>query len=150
MGRRFDAVTLAARPRRAFLRLSAPARAVSWMLATALLVTVMGALVKYLGRSVPAHEMVAVRAAVLVAAILPFMLRQPRTVFRSRRPGLLAARALTLLIVNVLGFWVLTVLPLAYVTAISFSKPLFITVLAVLFLGERLRLRRSTASSVSS
>ncbi len=148
MGRRFDAVTLAARPRRAFLRLSAPARAVSWMLATALLVTVMGALVKYLGRSVPAHEMVAVRAAVLVAAILPFMLRQPRTVFRSRRPGLLAARALTLLIVNVLGFWVLTVLPLAYVTAISFSKPLFITVLAVLFLGERLRLRRSIAALV--
>ncbi|RMD87930.1 MAG: DMT family transporter [Alphaproteobacteria bacterium] len=118
------------------------------MLATAVLVTIMGALVKYLGQSLPAHEIVAVRAVILVAAILAFMLHQPRCVFRPRRPWLLAGRTATLAIVNVLGFWVLTVLPLAYVTAISFSKPLFITLLAVLFLGEVVRLRRALATLI--
>lgn len=116
------------------------------MLAAATLVTVMSALVKTLGQTLPAAQMAAVRGAFLVAALLPFMLRQNAGVFRSSRPGLLALRALTLLIVNVVGFWALTKLPLVYVTSIGFSKPLFITVFAILLLGERIRLRRTLAT----
>jgi len=120
--------------------------AILWMLAAASLVTVMSALVKTLGQTLPAPQMAAVRGAFLVAALLPFMLRQSGPVFRPSRPGLLALRALTLLIVNVVGFWALTKLPLVYVTSIGFSKPLFITLFAILLLGERIRLRRTLAT----
>ena len=39
----------------------------------------------------------------------------------------------------------LTMIPLAEVTALSFSAPLFATVLAVLIMGERVRIRRISA-----
>lgn len=116
------------------------------MLAGSLLVTVMGALVKTLGGRIPAVELASVRAVFLVAALLPFMLRRASGVFVTRQPGLLLLRAAALATVNALGFWTLTILPLVYVTSISFTKPLFVTLLALLLLGERLRLRRSLAT----
>lgn len=126
--------------------LSLRARAILWMLAGSLLVTFMAALVKTLGNRMPAIELASVRALILVAALLPFMLRRGRGVFVTGQPGLMLARSGTLAIVNAVGFWTLTVLPLAYVTSISFSKPLFVTLLAVLLLGERVRLRRGLAT----
>lgn len=117
------------------------------MIAAALLVTAMGALVKSLGQRLPAGEMAAVRSTFLMFLLLPMMMRQGRAVFRTARPGLMAMRALSLVIVNAGGFWTLTVLPLAYVTSISFTKPLFVTLLAVLLLGERLRRRRTLATA---
>ena len=125
---------------------STRSRAILWMLAGSLLVTVMAALVKTLGSRLPAVELAGVRAVFLVAALLPFMLRRPSGAFVTHQPGLLLLRAAALATVNALGFWTLTVLPLVYVTSISFTKPLFVTLLAVLLLGERLRLRRSLAT----
>lgn len=116
------------------------------MLTASLLVTVMGALVKHLGETIPIAELAATRSLFLLIAILPFMMRQRHGVFSPGKPGLLIARSATLVIVNVVGFWVLTKLPLVLVTSLSFTKPLFITLLAAVFLGEKLRLRRSLAT----
>lgn len=125
-----------------------PARraAIGWMLVASMLVTLMGALIKQVGTRIPVTELATLRSLFLLAALLPFMLREGRGVFHPGRPGLLLARALTLVVVNVLGFWVLTQLPLALATSLSFTKPLFIVPFAALFLGERLRLRRSLAT----
>ena len=46
------------------------------------------------------------------------------------------------------GFTALTVLPLADVIAIAFSSPLFTMILAVMFLGEAIGVRRSAAALV--
>jgi len=129
-----------------FGAMSGKARGIAWILMGALLVTAMGALVKTLGQRIPAVELVTVRAVFLVTALLPFMLRQGRHIFHIPAPGLLALRSLTLAAVNLLGFWTLTVLPLVYVTSISFSKPLFVTIMAMLLLGERVRMRRGLAT----
>jgi len=43
------------------------------------------------------------------------------------------------------GFYAIVHLPLAKAVTISYSTPLFVTILAVLFLGEMVRLRRWTA-----
>ena len=43
------------------------------------------------------------------------------------------------------GFTCLTLIPLAQATAISFSKPIFITIGATFFLGEIIKLRRIAA-----
>ena len=48
----------------------------------------------------------------------------------------------------VLGFYAVTHLPLADATALSFTRPLFMIVLAVLFLGEQVRWRRWSATGV--
>jgi drug/metabolite transporter (DMT)-like permease len=64
---------------------------------------------------------------------------------KTRRPGLHLLRA-TVQAVGMLSFFVaVTMVPLAEVTALSFSAPLFATMLAVLLMGERIRVRRITA-----
>ena len=47
-------------------------------------------------------------------------------------------------------FTALTMIPLADVTAISFMTPMFITVLAMLFLGEKIHVFRWTALGFGS
>ena len=46
------------------------------------------------------------------------------------------------------GFTALTLIPLGEMTALSFTSPLFITIGAVLFLGEVIRARRIAALAV--
>ena len=46
------------------------------------------------------------------------------------------------------GFYGITHLPLALATSISFARPLFMVVLAVIFLGEVVRVRRWSATAV--
>ena len=45
------------------------------------------------------------------------------------------------------GFWAIMHLPLAQAIALSYSSPLFVTIGAVLFLGEIVRMRRWSAVS---
>lgn len=80
-----------------------------------------------------------------VIALAPVLLRSGWLVFRTRRIKLHFARALVQS-GGMMSFFVgLTMIPFAEVTALSFSAPLFATVLAVLVMGERLRMRRISA-----
>lgn len=64
---------------------------------------------------------------------------------RTRRFGLYFLRCLIGLGAMLTGFWSLVHLPLAQAVALSYTTPLFVTVLAVLFLREKVRLRRWSA-----
>ena len=64
---------------------------------------------------------------------------------RTRRPGLHFARATVNFIGMVMWFWALKHVVLAKGVAIHFTMPLFIVLFAVIFLGERLGLRRCAA-----
>lgn len=64
---------------------------------------------------------------------------------RPRRPGLTALRCLGLVISGALGTYAFAVLPLAECYAIFFMAPIFIAVLAVPILGERIDLIRGGA-----
>ncbi|MCP5156230.1 MAG: DMT family transporter [Ectothiorhodospiraceae bacterium] len=80
-----------------------------------------------------------------VVSLVPLVLRGGLSAFRTQRIGLHVLRA-TVQSGGMLSFFVaLTLVPLAQVTALSFSAPLFATVLAVLVMGERIRARRITA-----
>ena len=72
----------------------------------------------------------------------PMLLRRT---LRPQRLGLLTVRAVLNVLDLLLTFTAYTLAPLATVMAIDFSAPLFATVLAVLVLGERIRLRRVAA-----
>jgi drug/metabolite transporter (DMT)-like permease len=77
--------------------------------------------------------------------ILPWLYRAGPGVFRTSRLSIHVARAVIKLAALVSLFYAITIMPLADVTAIAFTTPLFVALGAVLFLGETMRFRRWSA-----
>lgn len=125
-----------------------PAAGIAWMLLAAACVTLLGILVKALGQHLHGMQIAALRAWLLIVVLGPFLWMKQPGALRPKAWGLLALRTACLATVNGVGFWALTVLPLVLVTAIGFAKPVFVTLLAVLFLGERIQWRRGSATLV--
>jgi len=95
----------------------------------------------------PLHplEIVFLRNAFGVIALSPVFVRSGLMVFRSRRLKLHFGRALVQSVGMMCFFTGLTLIPFAEVTALSFSAPLFATVMAIVVMGERVRMRRVSA-----
>ena len=79
---------------------------------------------------------------------LPLLRRAGLGVLRSHRMGLYLVRCLIGLGAMLCGFWSLVHLPLGQAIALSYATPLFVTIGAVLVLGEVVRLRRWTAVAI--
>jgi drug/metabolite transporter (DMT)-like permease len=106
----------------------------------------MDTIAKYLAQWYPVPGIVWARYVINVALLLAWLgargeLRRVRTA----RPGIQVARGLLLASATSLYFTSLKVLPLADAAAIGFVLPLFVAVLAVPMLGERLDLPRGIA-----
>jgi len=99
----------------------------------------MDTIAKYLGRSYPVPGVVWARYASNLVILLAFLAaRGELRRLRTARPGLQILRGLLLAGATVLYFTSLTVLPLAEAAAIGFVMPLFLALLAVPMLGERM------------
>lgn len=72
---------------------------------------------------------------------------EPATL-RPVHPWWMAARTLAIVVASGCAFYAFSVLPLADTYAILFSMPIFVTLLAIPLLGERVRLRRGIAIAV--
>ncbi len=97
------------------------------------------ALVKYASQTMAAAQLIFVRgvvASVLVLAVAQAMGATRR--IRETARGWVAVRAVVDAVATVLFLVSLFHLPLANATAINMTSPLFITVLAAMFIGERL------------
>lgn len=68
--------------------------------------------------------------------------------FRTSRPGLQVVRGGLNAVAMLMFFYAVSITPLAEVAALSFTAPLFATLLAAVVLGEVVRLRRWTAVMV--
>ena len=77
--------------------------------------------------------------------ILPYIVKSKLTVFKTNHLKKHFFRAFLNLPSMLLYFSSLVMLPIEKVTAISFVVPFFVTILAVLFLGEKIYLYRSFA-----
>jgi len=100
---------------------------------------VMDTIAKYLARSYPVNGVVWARYAANLAVLLVFFAaRGDLKRLRTSRPGLQIMRGLLLAGASLLYFTSLTVLPLAEAAAIGFVMPLFLAMLAVPMLGERM------------
>ncbi|TDI66614.1 MAG: DMT family transporter [Alphaproteobacteria bacterium] len=128
--------------------LPANLRGAFWILIAAGLLTVMGAMVKHLGRDIPAVQMVFIRSLIAISVIVPFMARSGWAGFRTKRPGMHLFRTLVGTLGMVCVFYAFAHLPLAETVAIVFSRPLFAVGLAMVFLGETVGWRRITAALV--
>lgn len=122
------------------------ARGILLMTAAVGLFTLMAALIKLLGPGFPASQVVAFRAA---PALLPLFLwlhfNGGFGRLRTRRPLAQAVRTVSGVCAMYIGFYALPRMPIADYVAISFTAPLFATLLAVPILKERLGLRRLSA-----
>ncbi len=124
-------------------------RGALWMLAAGLGFTLNGTLVKTLGQQgLDAYQIAFFRSLVGLLAVLPLLWRIGVHRLRSRHPWIHAFRVIFGAGAMVCGFYALTRLPLADVTALSFTTPLFATVLAVVFLREPVRWRRWSATAL--
>ncbi|TAL72926.1 MAG: DMT family transporter [Rhodanobacter sp.] len=105
------------------------------------------AFVKAIRGGVPPYESVFI-GAVLGLLALPFIKGEGdrwRDTFVSRRPAIWWTRALTGAIGNITSVIAFTLLPMAEVFALIFLMPIFVTLLSVVFLHERVGWRRWTA-----
>lgn len=120
----------------------------AWILLSCLFISSMAAIVKLLGGRLDSLQLSFFRASFGLLAILPFVACTGFAVVRTDRLGLHVSRGLLGGVGMLAGFYAITHLPLAEATAIGFTKPLFMVVLAALVLGEVVRARRWSATAV--
>jgi drug/metabolite transporter (DMT)-like permease len=128
--------------------LPASLRGALWMAAAATAFALMITLVRQLTDGLHPLQVVFFRTAFGLAAMLPWLLRQGFGVLRTQHLRLHLLRALIAILAMVGWFTTLSLMPLAEATALSFTAPIFTSVLAVAILGEAMRLRRWTATAI--
>ena len=105
------------------------------MLASVLL-SLMALLIKLLGQHLHVTQILLLRQLGMMLMVLPAIMRNFPGSLRSTRPGLQILRMCFAIIAMLGGFTAIIHLPLADATAIFFAKSFFVTIFAVLFLGE--------------
>ena len=109
-------------------------------------ITVNDMLIKLLSDGYPLHQMVFLRSIIAVAFSLGMVqLEGGWKILRTDKPVWHLARGLLLAVSNLSFFAALAVLPLADATALFFVAPLFITLLSIPILGEKVGIRRISA-----
>ncbi len=113
-----------------------------WILGSAFTFVTMTTLVKYLGDDYPPHVQNFYRQVGSFIAIAPMIMRNPAAVLMPRRMPTLLLRALTATLGMILMLYSYQALPMAEANALSFTRPLWVTLLAGLVLREAMGPRR--------
>jgi len=130
--------TAAARTRR---------RAILYVLGSSACFTVAAALVKFIAGAVPTSEVVFFRSVVAIVCMLPLIRREGGwSVLHTRRPLGHLGRLLAGLAGMYGSFYGYANLPLATVTALGFAMPIFLAMLSVPLLHERIGPHRALAT----
>ena len=120
-------------------------RGMALMLFSAICGSTMVAGVRYLSAELHPFEIAFGRMAFGFLMFVPLFIQRGFEPLETKRLGLQGLRGGLHLCAMLLYFYGLTLTPLAKVTAISFSAPLYATILAIMVLGEVVRARRITA-----
>jgi drug/metabolite transporter (DMT)-like permease len=108
----------------------------------------MQAIVRLLSADIHPIQLAFFRSLVGLLVLMPWLLTGDRGRFRTQRFGAHFVRALFGGSAMLCLFVSLSLMPLADVTALTYTAPLFATAGAALILGEQVRLRRWTATTV--
>lgn len=128
---------------------SQPVMGVFWMLVTGLCFVAVTALVKYLGDRIPPAESAFLRYLLGLVFLVPMLPALRRTQISKRLWQLFALRGFVHTLGVILWFFAMTQIPLAEVTAMNYLSPIYVSIGAALFLGERMALRRVGAIVVA-
>ena len=122
-----------------------PGRGVLWMVVTGLLFVGVTSLVKLLGTRVPAPEAAFLRFLIGLVFMLPVIGTMRNLRLDRGTWALIGARGAFHTVAVALWFYAMARIPLADVTAMNYLAPVYVTLGAALFLGERLATRRILA-----
>lgn len=130
-------------------RADRPLRGIALLVASTVFLGTSDATSKYLSKTLPSIEIAWIRFLIFALIMIPAMMPgSPIFALRTRRPVLQIMRGAALLGSSVLFISGLRFLPIAEASATSFVSPLFVTALSIVFLGERVGLRRWLATAV--
>jgi drug/metabolite transporter (DMT)-like permease len=119
-------------------------RAALLMLASTLFFGLMAITIRFASRTLPTFEIAFWRNTFGLLALLPLLLRSGASLRTQQLPKYLLRSAIG--IGSMLcSFWAIGHLPLSQAISLSYSTPLFVTIAAVIWLGEVVRKRRWTA-----
>ena len=122
-----------------------PLRAAWLMLGSTCAFGFMALAIRYATAHVPTQEVAFFRNFFGLLALLPMLLRPGRAPLATTQLPRYFLRSAIGLASMLCAFWALGHLPLAQAISLSYSTPLFVTIAAVLWLGETVRLRRWAA-----
>ena len=104
--------------------------------------SIMHGLVRFVSDVLPPFQIAFFRNVFGLLFLLPLLMRSRFAVLRTQRIGLHALRGVINIGAMLMFFTALSLSPLAKVTALSFTAPIFMAILAVFILGERFRIYR--------
>jgi drug/metabolite transporter (DMT)-like permease len=152
---RLDSVPIAlpqAKPaarRRAPARADRPFKGIALVLLSTVFLGTSDVTAKYLSSSLPSIEITWIRFVVFALIMVPAMLPgSPLYALRTERLGLQLMRGAALLGSSLLFISGLRYLPIAEASATGFVSPLFVTALSIIFLSERVGMRRWIATAI--
>ena len=128
-----------------FLKLPGNVRGIIFALAAAAMFTIASALVKYAAPTYHIAQILLFRQIVMLLFTMPVLIKHFPQSLKTKRPGLHLLRLSGAFAALTLSFTAVAHLPLATAISFSFTKTLFVTVLATLFLGELVGWRRILA-----
>ena len=125
--------------------MSAPLIAISLMIISGLFFVLIHSAVKYLSKEVHIFEIAFFRCALVIFVLAPVIIQQGKTIFKTKQPKMQFLRIITNSVAMLCFFYGISTTPLAQLTTLGFTVPIFATILAVIFMKEKIRLRRTTA-----
>ncbi|MEM7208603.1 MAG: DMT family transporter [Pseudomonadota bacterium] len=126
-----------------------PVLGISAMLISVVLFSVMDATVKWLGGTYSTQQIMFFRTAVaMVPVLILLMHRGGFALLKTEKIGLHVARSLFGVTAMAFAFYAFSIMRLADAISILHTTPLFMTILSVLVLGERVGKRRWTAVTI--
>ena len=123
-------------------------RAGLWIALSGACFTGMLAIARHLSAELPVFVIVLFRILFGLAFLSPFIVRNGIGALRTDKYGLYLVRGVAAFIGLSCYFFAVSLIPLADATAISFTRPIFGTIAAILFLGEISHARRWSAITI--
>ncbi len=124
---------------------SRPVVGVFWMAFTGVMFVAVTAIVKHVGDTVPAAQAAFLRYVLGLVFLLPMIRPIMAARLTMRQKKLFWFRGLVHTLAVILWFFAMARIPIAEVTAMNYLSPVYVTLGAALFLGERLPPRRLVA-----
>ena len=122
--------------------LSGNLRGIAFMLLAAVFMMIMATLVRFVSEGLHPFQVAFFRNVIGLCMFIPFILSVGTAPLKTQRIGLMALRGVFNAIAMLTYFLSLGLLPLSEVSALTFTVPLFVALMAVIFLKERIGPRR--------
>ncbi len=116
-----------------------------WMALSGLLFVAVTGVVRYIGSDIPPIEAAFIRYVFGLLMLIPLIIRLKPKWPKGKKLALFSTRGLAHAFAVSLWFYAMARIPITEVIAIGYTAPIYVTIGAALFLGERLRFMRVMA-----